>query len=159
MRRNAYSLAVANISVGVAFIAADPGVSASLHFLQYIAPLPVWGAGHLGTAVLLVARRPVAGHTLAVPLWLMWAVGAVFGLVTGTSRSPAASIALAGLITAVAGLHCSGWSFRRSEADEAAVSDRELSARSDVKRPTDAQGRLRSRLPCGHLWRRQSRRQ
>lgn len=124
LRRNVWALAVANLVVGTAFILADPGTAPSLHFLQIVAPLPVWGAGHLATAALLLTSRYAAGHTLAVPLWLMWATGAVFGLVTGTTRSPTVSIALTALIAAVAGLHCNGWSFRRHETNRARETSR-----------------------------------
>ncbi len=83
--------------------------------LQTVAPLPLWGVWFLAAAALQVARQPLWGHTIAVPLWLMWGLGAVLGLASGSTTSPSASIALTGMIVALAGMHCAGLVYRRDE--------------------------------------------
>ncbi len=115
LRRNVIALAVANTGAATAMIVDRPGTSASLLFLQTVAPLPLWGVWFLAAAALQVARQPLWGHTIAVPLWLMWGLGAVLGLASGSTTSPSASIALTGMIVALAGMHCAGLVYRRDE--------------------------------------------
>lgn len=115
LRTNALCLAVANATAAAALLFGEPGTSPALLFLRVLVPLPVWAIGFAAAAVLLVARRHEAGHVVAVPLWLMLAVGAVIGLVEGTTRSPAGSTLLCGLLVAVASLHVNGMWFRRRQ--------------------------------------------
>ncbi len=116
LRRNSLAMAVANMVTAAGMVFADPGVSASLAFLGFLAPLPLWGCGFAAAAVFQVANRPLVGHSIAAPLWALLAVGAVYGLVAGRSTAPAASIILAGLTLYAAGHHLNAMAFRRREA-------------------------------------------
>lgn len=113
--RSRYTLALAltNAGVAVAFFGFDPGTAASLHFLQFLAPLPVWGAAFLIAAALLIARFHRSGHTVAVICWAMWAWGAVLGL--GSSRSPAVTVALAALLVGLSAMHSNSLTARIRE--------------------------------------------
>jgi hypothetical protein len=114
-RTKALCLAVANATAGGALMFGDPGTSPALLFLHLLAPLPAWGCGFAAAAVALIVRRHLAGHTIAVPLWSMTAVGAVIGLIEGTTRSPAGTVLFTGLLVAVALLHVNGMWFRRRQ--------------------------------------------
>lgn len=87
-------------------------------FLKLIAPLQVWAVGFAIVGGLLIAKRHLAGHTVAALLWVMLAAGATIGVLAGTTRSPAASTLLAGVVLAVAGLHLNSMAWRRREAQE-----------------------------------------
>lgn len=119
LRTNALCLAVANAFAAGALAFGSAGTSPALLFLQLLVPLPVWAVGFLAAAIALIARRHLVGHTIAVPLWLMLAVGAVIGLVEGTTRSPAGSTLLCGLLVCVASLHVNGMWFRRRQRTDA----------------------------------------
>lgn len=116
LRRNVLALALANSTVSAAFLFVDPGTAPSLVLLQAIAPLPAWGVAYGIVAALLAARRPLPAHTIAVVLWTTWAVGGIIGLAGGSTRSPAVTVALTGMILTLAGLHANGLRFRRREA-------------------------------------------
>jgi hypothetical protein len=109
-------LAATNASIAVAFVAAQSGTAPSILILQAVAPLPAWAVVFAAVAVLLALGVHVPGHLLGAPLWLFWALGAVLGLVGGTSRSPAVTVALTALILAIAALHVHGLVWRRREA-------------------------------------------
>lgn len=112
-RTNVWCLAVANAFAAAALVFGDAGTSPALLFLRLLAPLWLWALGFAAAAVLLGSQRHLAGHTVAVPLWAMTAIGAVYGLVEGTTRSPAGSTLLTGLLVTVAALHVNGMWFRR----------------------------------------------
>lgn len=116
LRRVRLVIACANVTVAAAFIVAEPGSAPSIVLLQAVAPLYVWGVGFAFVAALLTAGWNVAAHLLAVPLWAFWAASAVLGLATGATRSPAATIALTGLILTLTGLHGLGLTWRRRES-------------------------------------------
>lgn len=116
LRTNMLILAFANANAAAVLAFADPGASPSLLFLRLLLPLQVWAVGFATAAVLLAARRPLAGHSVAVPLWAMLAGGAVLGLATGATRSPAGSALLAGAVLTVAAVHVNGMWMRRREA-------------------------------------------
>lgn len=116
LRRTVLTLAATNAVTAFAFLFGQSGAAPSIVLLQAIAPLPAWGVAYGAAAVLLFARQLVLGHTLAFLLWMTWAAGAVFGLIGGSTRSPAVTAALTGLILTVAGLHANGMTFRRREA-------------------------------------------
>jgi hypothetical protein len=109
-------LAATNAVVAVAFIATTAGTAPSVALLQAVTGLHVWGVLFAAVAVLLAVGQHIPGHLLAAPLWLFWAVGAVLGLIGGTSRSPAVTVALTALILAVTALHLNGLVWRRREA-------------------------------------------
>lgn len=116
LRTNVLVLAFANAAAAVVLGFAEPGTSPSLQFLRLLLPLPIWAVGFAAAAVLLLARKHLAGHSVAVPLWAMLAGGALLGLVSGATRSPAGSALLAGLVVTVAGFHVNGMWLRRREA-------------------------------------------
>lgn len=116
LRTNVLILAFINAAAALVLGFADPGTSPSLQFLRLLLPLQVWAVGFATAAVLLLARRHLAGHSVAVPLWAMLAGGALLGLASGTTRSPAGSALLAGLVVAVAAFHINGMWLRRREA-------------------------------------------
>lgn len=118
LRTNVLILTGTNIAAATVLAAAAPGTSPALLFLQLLLPLPVWAVAFVVAAALLLTRRHLAGHTVAVPLWLMLAGGAVLGLVQGTTRSPAGSLLLAVLVATVACLHVNGMWMRRREHAE-----------------------------------------
>lgn len=114
-RTHAWCLATANLTAAVALAFGDAGGSPALLFLRLLVPLWVWAIGFAAAAGLLVFRRYLAGHSVAVPLWSMTAIGAVIGLVEGTTRSPAGSTLLTGLLVAVTSLHVNAMWFRRRQ--------------------------------------------
>lgn len=114
-RTNALCLAMANAAAGAGLMFGDPGTSPALLFLRLLVPLQVWACGFLAAAAALAIRRHLIGHTVAVPLWAMTAIGAVIGLVQGTTRSPAGTLLLTGLLVCVAALHVNGMWFRRRQ--------------------------------------------
>jgi hypothetical protein len=115
-RRVAWLLAFANAVIAMALLFGDAGSSTALAFLALVLPLQVWGGGFLAAAALLVAGEYLAGHTVAVVTNAMLAAGAVVGVVTATTTSPAGSIMLAGVLITVAGLHVHWMVFRHREA-------------------------------------------
>lgn len=120
LRTNVLILTVTNTAAAVVLAVGEPGTSPALLFLQLLVPLPVWAVGFAAAAVLLVTGRYLAGHSVAAPLWLMLAGGAVIGLVAGTTRSPAGSLLLAVLVSTVACFHANGMWMRRRERLEGA---------------------------------------
>lgn len=116
LRTNMLILAFANATAAAVLAFADPGTSPSLLFLRLLLPLQVWAVGFAAAAALLALRHPLAGHSVAVPLWAMLAGGAVIGLVNATTRSPAGSALLAGAVLTVAAVHVNGMWLRRREA-------------------------------------------
>lgn len=116
VRRVWLLLACANAAVGASFVVAPAGQAPSTVLLQAVAPLYVWGAGFAVVALLLLAGRHVPAHLLGVPLWGFWGVGAVLGLVGGSTRSPAVTLALTGLVLCMAGWHVNGLAWRSREA-------------------------------------------
>lgn len=123
LRRNGLLLAMVNTITAAGITFADPGASPSLAFLAFLAPLPVWGLGFAVAAGFQFADRPLIGHSIAGPLWMLLAFGAVLGLLAGRSTAPAASIVLTGLELYAAGHHLNAMHYRRQER-EAARSDR-----------------------------------
>jgi hypothetical protein len=115
VRRNALLMAVANTVTAFALWFGSPGASASLAFLAFLAPLPLWGFGFAAAAAFQVAGRALVGHSIGAPLWAMLATGAVYGLIAGTSSAPAATAILAGLTLYCAGHHVNAMGFRRRE--------------------------------------------
>jgi hypothetical protein len=109
-------LAAVNACIAMAFVAAPSGTAPSITLLQAVVGLPVWAVVFGAVAVLLAIGVHIPGHLLGAPLWLFWALGAVLGLVGGTSRSPAVTVALTALILAMAALHVHGLVWRRREA-------------------------------------------
>lgn len=116
LRRNVLLMGMVNTVTAGAMTLAEPGVSASLAFLAFLAPLPLWGCGFATAAAFQFANRALVGHSIAAPLWTLLAVGAVYGLVAGRSAAPAASTILAGLTLYAAGHHLNAMAFRRREA-------------------------------------------
>lgn len=102
-----------NFAVGSVLIIAPGGTSPALLFLRTIMPLPGWGLVFLLVAALGVLGWPVAANSVATALWGFLALGALTGLITGATSSPAASVILFLLVTAIAALHVSGLWFRR----------------------------------------------
>ncbi len=115
LRRNALTMAVANISAAAGLLIGQPGSSPSLAFLALVAPLWAWAIPFAVAALLQVANRPLAGHTLAVLPWLMLAFGAVAALINGSSPAPSASIIFSGVILYCALHHVNAAVFRRQE--------------------------------------------
>lgn len=112
--RITWILAAGNGLVGVALIIGSPGTSPALLFLRlWGIPLVVWGAAYLAVTALFVIDQRLVAHGVALFLWLMLAAGALYGLLTGATSSPAATMILAVLIGAVAATHVVGFLFRR----------------------------------------------
>lgn len=117
LRRNILLLAAANLSAAAGIGLFNPGTSPSLTLLAFYAPLPLWAAAFTLAAAFQVANRPLIGHSIAVPLWALLSFGAVWGVLSGASAAPAASVLLAGLELFTAGLHANGMVFRRRERE------------------------------------------
>lgn len=103
----------ANFAVGSVLVLAPGGASPALEFLRHIAPLPAWGLVFALVGALGMLGRLVIAHAVAVALWAFLALGAITGLLTGTTTSPAATGVLFVLGTTVCGLHGSGLWFAR----------------------------------------------
>lgn len=114
--RTAMLVLVTNFAVGAVLIVAPGGASPALLFLRAIMPLPGWGLVFIAVAALGVLGQLVAANVLAVALWAFLALGALTGLVTGTTASPAGSMILFVLLALVSSLHVSGLWFRRQIA-------------------------------------------
>jgi hypothetical protein len=110
---------VTNFAVGAVLIVAPGGASPALLFLRAIMPLPGWGLVFIAVAALGMLGQLVAANALAVALWAFIALGALAGLVTGATASPAGSMILFVLVALVAALHVSGLWFRRLLARDA----------------------------------------
>lgn len=117
LRRNILLLAAANLSAAAGIGLFDPGVSPSLALLAFYAPLPLWAAAFAAAAACQIANHPLVGHSIAAPLWACLSFGAVWGVLSGASNAPAASVLLAGLELFTAGLHANGMVFRRRERE------------------------------------------
>lgn len=113
LRQIVWVVALVNAGVGVALLAAAPGLAPSIDFLREVAPLPLWAVVFVAVAVLLVFHRNVAAHLVAVPSWMLFGIGAVLGLLNGSTRSPAASFAFTVLIVGMCAHHMIGLRFRR----------------------------------------------
>lgn len=113
--RRLLTLAFVNGAVGCALLVAPAGTSPALGFLRLAFPLWVWAAGFLAVTFLIAIKQLVAAHTVAAFLWLFLAVGALLGLLNGTTGAPAASLVLAALVLGMASFHASGLVFRRGE--------------------------------------------
>lgn len=114
--RTALIVFATNFAVGAVLIVAPGGASPALLFLRAIMPLQGWGLVFVAVAALGMLGWLVAANTLAVALWAFLALGAVTGLVTGTTASPAGSMILFVLVASVSVLHVSGLWFRRQVA-------------------------------------------
>lgn len=114
--RTAFIVFAANFAVGAVLIIAPGGASPALLFLRAIMPLQGWGLVFVIVAALGMLGWLVAANTVAVALWVFLALGALTGLITGTTASPAGSMILFVLVTTVSGLHISGLWFRRQLA-------------------------------------------
>ena len=123
LRRNSWMMATANSVTAAALLFGEPGSSPTLAFIAVPAPLPLWGAAFAAAAAFQLAGKALVGHSIAAFLWAFLAIGAVVGLVAGTSTAPAASVILAGLTIYAAGHHVNAMDFRRRER-EAARRDR-----------------------------------
>lgn len=114
--RTAFVVFAANFAVGSVLIVAPGGASPALLFLRAIMPLQGWGIVFVAVAALGMLGWLVAANALAVALWAFLALGALAGLITGTTASPAGSMILFVLVAAVSVLHVSGLWFRRQVA-------------------------------------------
>jgi hypothetical protein len=117
LRRNVFMLAATNGMAAFGLAAFAPGTSPSLAMLDFFAPLPLWASAFAAAAVLQLCGQPLIGHSIAFPLWALLAFGAVWGLTSGSSAAPAASVILAGLELCAAGLHLNGMEWRRRERE------------------------------------------
>lgn len=114
LRVERYAVAPANLICAVALAVNQPGPSPALLFLQLVAPLPVWTVLFAAATVLLVVRRSEPGHVAAFTGWAMISIGAVIGLVTGSTTSPSGSVILTGTTMTMAGLHLAGLLYHRA---------------------------------------------
>lgn len=117
--RTAVIVFSANAAVGATLIVAPGGASPALLFLRTVMPLPGWGLVFILVAALGMLGWLVPANALAVALWAFLALGALTGLIAGTTSSPAASMILFVLVATVSALHISGLWFRRRQARDA----------------------------------------
>lgn len=99
-----------NLVAAVALSIDKAGTSPAFTMMQQYLPLRVWAVGFALVVLLLAIAllgypTQIFGHLIASVLWMIPAVGAVFGILYGTTGSPTASLTLTGLLLGVAAHH------------------------------------------------------
>lgn len=123
-RLNAITLAVVNGVAALALGFGATGSSPSLAIMSRLLPMRLWAVLFGAVAVLLLFKQYVPAHTMAAVLWPYWGICAAIGVLLGATTSPAATVALTGLILGMAVQHLISLWWRRLEWSAARASRR-----------------------------------